>query len=113
MVTPSGCFDAGADQVCIFNVQTRTVSNASDAATRSLDCSPVASGPHVRPRSGFMTRRADTTVERSNPYFGAANSLAAPVRDRETLLGSIERDRTPLDERYFCHPLWPFRRRRD
>jgi hypothetical protein len=60
-----------------------------------------------------MTGRADTTVKRSNPYFGAANSLAAPVRGRETLLGSIERDRTPLGEREFCHPLWPFRRRRD
>jgi hypothetical protein len=27
-----------------------------------------------------MTGSADTTVKRSNPYFGAANSLAAPRR---------------------------------
>jgi hypothetical protein len=62
-----------------------------------------------------MTGRADTTVKRPNPYFGAANSLAVPVRGRgrETLPGSIDRDRTPFGEREFCHPLWPFRRRRD
>jgi hypothetical protein len=30
-----------------------------------------------------MTGRAGTTVKRSNPYFGAANSLAAPVHGRE------------------------------
>jgi hypothetical protein len=34
-----------------------------------------------------MTGKSDTTFKRSNPYFGAANSLAAPVRGRETPLG--------------------------
>ena len=113
MITPSGCW-MREGHVCIFNVQTRTFPMpltprpiAGLLASRQRPPRPARIRMHDWP-----CRHHRQTVE-SLFRSSKLTRRAAPVRGRETLLVGIDRDRTPLGERGFCHPLWPFRRQRD